>query len=365
MKIAIDISQIVYGTGVSTYTRNLVERLVVLYPKDHFILFGGSLRSQKILHSFLKGHDNVSHVIMPIPPKITGLLWNSFHLFSPDKFLANPDIIHTSDWAEPPSKYPKVTTVHDLIPFIFPQTTTSSIRSTHRKRLAWVNKESDAIISVSDSTKSDLESVLRIKQERITVVPEGVDGFFKPQPPFIIDTILRKYSITGDYIFSLSTLEPRKNQVKLIKAFKKLKTKFPQLKLVIAGKTGWGEGIQPTTDVKLLGFVPDADLPALFSGSLAYVLVSLYEGFSLTHLEAMACGTAVVGSNVSSMPEVIGRAGVLVDPNSIEDIAQGIEKALESRDEYIEKGLKRASLYSWEEAAKLTHAVYEKVLKSI
>ena len=112
------------------------------------------------------------------------------------------------------------------------------------------------------------------------------------------------------------------------------------------------------------GYVPDADLPALYSGCLAYVLPSLYEGFSLSHLQAMACGASVVGSQVSSMPEVIGQAGILVDPISVGAIAEGIIRAVKGRSVYSAKAIKRAGLFSWEETARLTHAAYEKATQS-
>ena len=111
------------------------------------------------------------------------------------------------------------------------------------------------------------------------------------------------------------------------------------------------------------GYVPDADLPALYSGCLAYVLPSLYEGFSLSHLQAMACGASVVGSQISSMPEVIGQAGVLVDPISVGAIAEGIIRAVKGRSVYSAKAIKRAGLFSWEETARLTHAAYQKAVE--
>lgn len=363
MKIAIDISQIIYGTGVSVYTRNLVSHLVKQYPNDDYILFGGSLRRRRELQIFTNRLRTTSK-FYPLPPKFMDLLWNSFHLLPIEKLIGEVDIVHTSDWAEPPSHLPKVTTVHDLIPFKYPHTTEGGVRVAHKKRLAWVSKESNMVLAVSKSTKDDLVNLLKIPTEKIIVTPEGVENFYKPQPPSLIETVKHKFHIEGDYLFSLSTLEPRKNQQRLVEAFKVVQKTLPDISLVIGGRTGWGESLKTVGGVILPGYIPDADLPSLYSGCLAYVLPSLYEGFSLSHLQAMACGAAVVGSNISSMPEVIGNAGLLIDPISVADIASAIIKAVKQRAILGEKAVKRAKLFTWEETAKLTHDVYEQVVQS-
>jgi len=361
MKIAIDISQIIYGTGVSVYTRNLVSHLVKLYPHDDYLLFGGSLRRRHELTIFTNRLKTTSK-FYSMPPKLMDLLWNSFHIFPVEKLIGQVDVVHTSDWAEPPSRLPKVTTVHDLIPFKYPHTAESGVRVAHKKRLAWISKESSLILSVSRSTKLDLMDLLKIPEGKIVVTPEGVESFYKPQPPSLVETVKNKFRIAGDFIFSLSTLEPRKNQQRLIEAFKVVREDFPGLSLVIGGRTGWGEALHPVEGVILPGYIPDADLPALYSGCLVYALPSLYEGFSLSHLQAMACGAAVVGSNISSMPEVIGNSGVLVNPISVREIAAGISKAIKNRSLLGEKGMKRAKLFTWEETAKLTHDAYERAV---
>ena len=363
MKVAIDISQSIYGTGVSVYTINLVSSLISQFPNDEFILFGGSLRRKKELEKIARKLKAKSY-IYPFPPRLMDFVWNSLHVYPVEKIVGNVDLIHTADWTEPPSSIPKVTTVHDLIPFKFPQTSHQMVRNAHKKRLSWVKKESKAIIAVSQSTKKDLIDILKVPEEKITVIPEAAGRRYHPQPPTIVSAIKRRYKISSDYIFSLSTLEPRKNQAGLIKAFMLVKKTHPDLKLIIGGRSGWGEGLPKEGGVIFPGFIPDADLPALYSGSLVYALPSFYEGFSLSQLQAMACGTPVVTSNVSSMPEVVGKAGILVDPKSVESIAAGIIKAIKMRPELIGKGLTRSQDFSWEKAAKETHELYEKVLSS-
>ncbi len=361
MKIAIDISQAIYGTGVSVYTKNLVAGLIKLHPEDEFILFGGSLRRYPELVSLAKKLKGVPKVFR-LPPTFMDFVWNSLHIWPVEKITGPVDIIHTSDWTEPPSKYPKITTVHDLIPFKYPQTTTQSIRQAHKKRLAWVIRESKKIIAVSQSTKQDLISILKVPSEKIVVIPEGVEEKYYPQPLEIQEIVKRRYKTGDDYLFTLSTVEPRKNQAALIQAYKIVKRRYPNFKLLIGGRTGWGEIITPVEGVLLPGYIPDADLPALYSGCLAFIFPSLYEGFGLPPLQAMACGAAVAVSDVSSLPEVVGEAGVLFDPNSIESIAAGIIEAIENRSKMRQNSLEQASKFTWERTAEKTYNVYKQVL---
>ena len=361
MKIAIDISQAIYGTGVSVYTKNLAAALIKLYPDDTFILFGGSLRRKQELLSLAKKLKGTPK-IYPFPPRLMDFIWNSLHLIPVEKLIGEVDLVHTADWTEPPSKLPKVTTVHDLIPFKFPETTTDMVRNAHKKRLTWVMRESDKIIAVSQSTKEDLLSILKIPEEKIVVISEGVEERYCPQSVDVQEIIKKRYHINEDYIFTLSTLEPRKNQARLIKAFNIVKETFPNLQLIIAGRTGWGEIPEPVMGVSMPGYVPDADLPGLYSGCLAFVLPSIYEGFGLSPLQAMACGASVAVSDISSLPEVVGEAGVLFDPESVESIAAGIIEAIKNRGKLKEKSLAQAAKFTWEKTARETYRVYQQVL---
>ncbi len=361
MKIAIDISQAIYGTGVSVYTKNLVGNLIKYFPGDEFILFGGSLRRRNELYKLaikLRGTPK----IFPFPPTLMDFIWNSIHLLSIETFTGPVDIVHTSDWTEPPSKYPKVTTVHDLVPFKFPHTTTDSIRNAHKKRLAWVMRESDKIIAVSESTKSDLITILRIPEEKIVVIPEGVEERYTPQPLEIVEMAKKHYKTGDDYIFTLSTIEPRKNQQALIEAYKLVKKTYPELKLLIGGRVREDGSLSKVDGVITPGFIPIADLPSLYSGCLAFVFPSLYEGFGLPPLEAMACGAAVAVSDIGVLTEVVDDAGILFDPESVESIAAGIIKAIENRSTLRARSIAQAAKFSWKKAAEATYKVYQDVL---
>ena len=363
MKIAIDISQAIYGTGVSVYTKNLVANLIKQYPDDQFVLFGGSLRRRQELFNLARKLKGIPR-IFPFAPTLMDFIWNSLHLLPIETFTGPVDLIHTSDWTEPPSKYPKVTTVHDLVPFLYPQTTTDSIRNAHKKKLAWVIRESKKIIAVSESTKRDLISILRVPENKIVVIPEGVEDRYTPQPQEIIELAKNHYKTGDDFIFTLSTQEPRKNQSALIKAYQRVRESYPDLKLLIAGRVRQDGGLPETEGVLMAGYIPDSDMPPLYSGCLAFVLPSIYEGFGLPPLQAMSCGAAVAVSNVSSLPEVVGDAGVLFDPESIDGIAAGIIEAIENRAKLRPKSLKQASKFSWKKTADATYKVYQEVLSA-
>jgi len=188
------------------------------------------------------------------------------------------------------------------------------------------------------------------------VIYEAADSLFKPVSSNLAKT---KYQLTDPYILSVGTLEPRKNLNRLIEAFTLLNQK--NLKLAIVGKFGWGEKTKPVAGVKLLGFVPDTDLAGLYSSAKAFVYPSLYEGFGLPVLEALSCGCPVVTSDVSSLPEVAGKAAVYVNPKSVENIGKGIKEAFKQAGSLRLAGLTQAKKFSWEKTARETLKVYREV----
>src|SRR3989344_3402437 len=179
MKIAIDISSIVYGTGVSIYTRNLVTNLIKEDIQNDYILFGGSLRRMRDLRIFLNTLKKYSFQgkIFPIPPTLADIFWNKLHVLPIEKLIGRNDIFHSSDWTQPPSNAFKVTTIHDLVPLLFPKLTHSRIVDVHKRRLARVKKYADWIIAPSNQTKGDLINS-GFSKDKISVIPEAVDiGF--------------------------------------------------------------------------------------------------------------------------------------------------------------------------------------------
>ena len=336
MKIGIDISQIVYGTGVSVYTKNLVENLLKIDKENRYSLFFASLRKE-IQNSNLKiQNDNLKLKIFKLPPTLLEILWNRLHIFPVEKFVGEVDVFHSSDWTEPPVKKAiKVTTIHDLAVLRYPEAFPQKIVSVHKRKLEWVKKEVKLIIAVSESTKKDIVELLGINPEKIRVIYEAVGEEFKPQSKDKIEKIKKKYGIKGDYLLAFSGPE-RKN-------LKRIRQASLGFNLFVIG--------QP--------YVEHQDLPALYSGALGLVYASLYEGFGLPILEAMACGCPVVTSNISSMPEVAGRAAVLVDPLSVEDIKRGIKKMIKEKEKLVKLGFKRVGNFSWQKTARQTLDVYK------
>lgn len=366
MKIGIDISQIVYGTGVSTYTKNLVKNLLAIDKENEYILFGGSLRRRSELNAFLdslqvtdpegsltrRGQSFKSRVL-PIPPTVTDIVWNRLHIFPIEWLIGKIDVFHSSDWSQPPSRAFKVTTVHDLVPIKYPALSHPRIVSAHKNRLTWVKKEGDRIIVPSETTKVDLNQ-MGFELGMIVVVPEAPDPIFKPEKKNKVDEVKKKYNIQGNYLMAVG-ITPRKNTKRIIEAHERIKKKYG-LKLVIIGHPFMN--IKPKRGVIILREVTFEELPALYSGAEALVYPSLYEGFGLPVLEAFACRTPVVTSNLGSLKEIAESASVLVDPNSVKSISNGIENAINNRDILISKGVKRVKKFNWQKVAIETLKIY-------
>jgi glycosyltransferase involved in cell wall biosynthesis len=224
------------------------------------------------------------------------------------------------------------------------------------------------VIAISGTTRDDLVRHEGISPAKITVVHHGHGRHFQPAASAAIEMVRQRYTLAGPYLLFVGTLQPRKNLERLLAAFDRVAASEPSLTLVLVGAIGWQPerltnalGALAARDrVKVLGFVDDADLPPLMSGALALAFPSLYEGFGLPALEAMACGTPVLTSTTSSMPEVVGDAGLLVDPLDVNAISAGLTRLV--RDDALraglrQRGLARAATFTWERAARETLAV--------
>jgi glycosyltransferase involved in cell wall biosynthesis len=231
------------------------------------------------------------------------------------------------------------------------------------------------IIAISENTKKDIMDCFGIEDEKIRVIYLGVDRQFSPQPDPNEADVLSKYNLPSGYILNVGTLEPRKNLLRLINAYKMVaSTREPVPKLVIVGWQGWrnedlGKLVRESglaDQVVLVGYVPDDDLPTLYRNATVFVYPSLYEGFGLPPLEAMACGTPVITSNVSSIPEVVGDAGILIDPYNTTEIARAIASVLnneELRESLRTSGLVRSRLFNWDKTARETLKLYQEVIE--
>jgi len=256
---------------------------------------------------------------------------------------------------------PAVVTVHDLGYLHYPQAHTPF----QRRYLDWTTRRhtrvAQRIIADSQATKDDLIQQYHADAKRIHVVHLGVDPALKPASTREIELVKSKYGIAGDYLLYLGTLQPRKNLPRLLQAFARVSQKYPHA-LVLAGGKGWlyNEIFAKTRSLGLdkrvifPGFIAPKDKAALLSGASAFVFPSLYEGFGLPALEAMACGAPVLCGNASSLPEIVGNAAILVDPHRVDAISAGIERLLSDaalRQSLVEKGKRRVQNFSWQKAA--------------
>jgi glycosyltransferase involved in cell wall biosynthesis len=364
MKIGIDISQIVYQTGVSRYTTELVKHILELDQVNDYFLYAGSLRMRSLIKTYLKSLNSkkLTSQITYLSPKFLNLTWNYLNLFPPDRRQAL-DLFHASNWALPKTRAKLVTTIHDLTFLKYPKTHTQYSVRVHTRHLNRAKKYADHIITDSESTKKDLIEY-GFKDSKVSVIyPAPAKIFTKASNPKLITKTLAKYSLKEPFILSVGTQEPRKNIKRLIKAFKHLNSKYPKLSLAIAGKFGWGDTTQPIDSVSLLGFVPDEDLKILYQAAKVFVYPSLYEGFGFPILEAFKSGCPVITSNRSSLPELGGDAAFYLDPTSRSMIANTIDQVLSlssiQRSQVIEKGLKQANKFNYQTTAQQTLNVYK------
>lgn len=267
---------------------------------------------------------------------------------------------------------PSVVTVHDLGYRYEPEAHTLSQRLYLELTTRWSARRARRIIAISRTTADDLRRYYGIPAERIHIVHHGVDPHFAPRSPDEISAVLRRYGIQGPYLLHVGTLQPRKNLLRLIEAFELLATHDPSLHLVLVGKRGWlRERIERAIETSVararihwLGHVADADLPALYSAADVFVFPSLYEGFGLPVLEAMACGTPVVTSARGALSEIAGPA-LICDPLDPSDIARAIQRARDPalRSRLVRCGFDHAKGFTWERAAQETLAVLTAVIE--
>jgi len=269
----------------------------------------------------------------------------------------------------------QVVTIHDGEVFAVPEGLNPRFIRWYWFLLPRLARRALRILTVSQFSKNELVKYLKLTEEKVTVIYNGVDGRFTPQPQQKITVLRQKYNLPTRYVLALASRTPHKNVRRMLEAWSIIASKpaLNNVGLAVAGGLTRTLRADPAlaqlvTQPRVydLGYVPDRDLPLLYSGAATLVYPSLYEGFGLPPLEAMACGTPVVVSNAASLPEVVGDAGVCVNPYDVEDIAQGIYRVLTDeglRRELRKKGLARARLFTWEKAARETLAVFEEVLR--
>jgi glycosyltransferase involved in cell wall biosynthesis len=346
--------------GVGTYTREILGALAEARPSALFTLYApeaGGPRGPSIVRRAVPG------------PRFFGR-----HLIWPRQVRRlRPTVYFGAAGLMPLGRLgvPAVVTAHDTAiyqhPEWFPGGQTASVRLIVPRSM----RRADAIVAVSRNTASDVTEQFGVDPRRLHVVPEGVAARYRPLEAEQVQAVRRRFDLPERYILFVSTIEPRKNLETLLAAWSRLEVRPP---LVIAGGWGWRyEAIRQRIeaagrDVRLLGQVDPAQLPGLYNGATCLAHPAWYEGFGLTPLEALACGTPVVASSAASVPEVVGDAGLLVDPADVGGWTLALTRLMEDsslREELRRRGLRRAAEFSWTRAAIGTWGVLDSVVDSV
>ncbi len=367
MRIGIDIHSIgSHKGGNETYYRELIKELVKIRSEHDFLLYYSSSEVAKYVNAsdqFNLKHIFPSHRALRIP-------------FSMPRraYLDNLDLFHAQFIVPPFLKCKSVTTIPDIAFEHYPQFFSAYQRAWSKVLIRRSAKRADHIITVSEYSKKDLVETYGIREEKITVTHEGAGKEFVPiERQKAKDEIARKYRIAGDFILYLGRLQARKNLMRLVNAYSLVRKAGFNHRLVLAGQQD--SFFQPVlarvrelkleNDISFPGYVAAEDVPTFYNAAEVFVYPSLYEGFGLPLMEAMACGVPVVTSRASSLDEVAGDAAVLVDPLDELSIAEALKNVLndpELRKRLGQAGLKRSRLFSFERAARQTLDVYERVV---
>jgi glycosyltransferase involved in cell wall biosynthesis len=372
MHIAIDAHAV--GTGLAgneTYIANLIEALAEVDTTNRYTLY---VTKREALERFHNRWPNFNaRLTLPHTPLVR------IPVTLVAELRRRPvDLLHVQYTAPPFAPCPVIPTIHDLafehIPETFKRRSWMQLRLTVRRTV----RRSAHIITVSEFSRRDLIETYRIAPEHITVTPEAAPRSFTPSEAKEVERVRARYKIEGDYILAVGSIQPRKNLARLLAAYADLLHARPQVKLprlVLVGKRAWlyAETLRSVNDLGLesnvtfTGYVPERDLPPLYSGALCFVYPSYFEGFGLPPLEAMKCGAPVITGNRTSLPEVIGRAGLMVDPFDKDAIAEAMRRIIEDsvlRQTLRERGFEQANSFDWRETARLTLQAYERAVES-
>jgi glycosyltransferase involved in cell wall biosynthesis len=347
------------GTGNCTYIRNVVEQIVRLAPKHEYFLYITDVRNP--YYERFGGQGQVHLTVIPSHSPFIRM-----PLLGLQTFRDRIDVLHATYYGPPFYRGKLLLTVHDLAFLHVPDSFSRFDRIKDRLLVPFYMRKAQAVLTVSDYSRRDIVDTYHLPYERVSVSYNGVDPSFSPAEDRIsAQRILEGYGLSGDagYILFVGRINKRKNLTTLVKCFNIVKgAKGLSQRLVIAGNKDFLPADDKAAistspyidDIRFTGFVPHHHLPTLYSLADLFVYPSLYEGFGLPCLEAMACGCPVISSACTSLPEVVGDAGMLIDPEDVDALADAVYIMLSDksvREECVKKGLKKAREFTWESAA--------------
>ncbi len=374
MRIGIDVtSAITQGGGIGRYTRELVQALIELDNSNEYRLFSAKQPPILPVPDPIPAAPHVKYFPAHIDERWLYRLWYRLRLPLPVQiFTGQLDLFHSPDFVLPPvnGRIPTLLTVHDLSFVHSPETFPEKLVAYLNRVVPWSVKRATHILADSLATKRDLITIWQVPSEKISVLYCGVNERFQPiTDEAELTAVRQKYDLgKNPYLLCVGTVQPRKNYQMLIRAFRPVADQFSH-NLIIAGGKGWlydemlseveRQGLNGR--VRFIGFVDDADLPALYSGADLVVMPSLYEGFGLPLLEAMACGVPTISSNVSSLPEVVGETAVQLPPKDEPMWTQSIINLLDDRgqrNQLVMMGQQRVKEFTWQKAARQLSEIY-------
>ena len=367
MRVAIDARKL-HDFGIGTYIRNLLRQLARIDRDTEYVL----LCQQADLDVGTQLGENFRTVLEPSPNY-------SFREQVHVPWVLHrerPDVFHAPHYVLPAGvRCRSVVTIHDCIHLMFPQYLPNRAAYAYARASMWAaSRRSDRILTVSEASKRDILHFFNVPPEKIVVVYNAIDEHFGVTPPAEdVARVRERYQLDHQFVLYVGNIKPHKNLVRLIEAFDELRrTGFDEVKLLIIGDQisrlpalrRAVHGHKLHKHVRFLGYVSDQTLSVLYRLASAFVFPSLYEGFGLPPLEAMASGTPVVTSNVSSLPEIAGDAAILVDPYDVDSIVDGMRRVLSDpalAAELRRKGIERAREFSWERSVAKTRQVYQQI----
>lgn len=382
-RIGIDVTAAIsQGGGIGRFTRELTRAVVVADRHNQYRLFSARPPAVPPVSEPLPVVANATHVPAPLDERWLYRLWYRLRLPLPVQWVTGPlDLFHSPDFVLPPirGRVPTLLTVHDLSFVHFPETFPGPLVTYLNRVVPWSIRRATHVLADSASTKKDLINAWQVPEEKITVLHGGVSHIFQPvSDQAAIREVRDRHAMGGEpYLLSVGTLQPRKNYQMLIRAFRPVAARWPH-NLVIAGGRGWldddilAEVKQQDLEgrVKFIGFVTDTDLPPLYSGATLFLFPSLYEGFGLPLLEAMACGAPVITSNSSSLPEIAeadstGVPALQLSPHDEAGWCDAIDQLLDDpnkRAGMVAQGFRRARRFTWASSARQLLGLYRRLI---